>query len=468
MPPGKGGLIANLAVLFAGKIPVNLNFTAGKKSVESAIKQAKLDYFITAEKFMEKMPNFAWPEAQQLLLLDKVVSELKPKALAWMIKLKILPTARMIKKRGLLARNNNDEAVLLFTSGSSGEPKGVPLSHRNLLANICQFGSRLDCAAGSSLLACLPLFHSFGSTVTTFFPLLEGHNIITYPSPLETKRLAELVEEHQVTFLTSTPTFLRGYLRNAKREQLANLKFVITAAEKLPQNLAQTFEKRLGHLPLEGYGLTETAPAAYINLPNPIATDEAPLIPTAKAGTVGLPLSGVAIRITDPTTGEDLPISSSGCIWLKGANIFQGYLNKPELSAEVIKDGWFNTGDIGHVDSEGFLTLDGRLSRFSKIAGEMVPHETVEAEVSRILELDGEEERKIAIVGVPDEKKGEALVLLTSMAEHQTGTFMNDLKRKLIEADIPALWCPKTLVVVEQIPILASGKLDLAGCRECV
>ncbi len=465
LPPGKAGLIANLAVLFAGKVPVNLNFTAGKKAIESSIQQAGLDYYITASAFMEKVPTFPWPLESQLVLLDQVVQQLKPKALLWLAKLKLSSPNRIIKKRGLLESNNNDEAILLFTSGSSGEPKGVPLSHRNLLANICQFSSRLSCQQGSSLLACLPLFHSFGATVTTFFPILEGHNIVTYPSPLETKKLSQLIDEHRITFLTSTPTFLRGFLRHATKEQFAKLKFVITAAEKLPKNLAQTFENRLNHLPYEGYGLTETSPASYINLPNPDMQEDYPVLPSAKPCTVGLPLCGVAVRITDPTSGEELPLSASGCIWLKGANIFTGYLNKPDLSAEVLQDGWFNTGDIGHVDEDGFLTLDGRLSRFSKIAGEMVPHETVEAEISKLLELDGEIERKIAIVGIPDEKKGEALVLLSCIAEHQADGFMQTLKKQLIAADIPALWCPRTLVPTDSIPILASGKLDLAGCK---
>ncbi len=468
LPPGKGGLIANLAVLFAGKIPVNLNFTAAKGSVDSAISQADLDYFITAQKFVEKLPTFPWPDPTQMLMLDTMVKKLKPAALKWMIKLRFCSTDSLIKKRKLDQRSNHDEAVLLFTSGSSGTPKGVPLSHRNLLANICQFGSRLDFQAGSSMLGCLPLFHSFGLTVTTFFPLLEGYNLVTYASPLETKKLAELIQEHNITLLTATPTFLRGYIRRAEPEQLAGLKYVVTAAEKLPKNLAETFYKRFGKYPLEGYGLTETSPASYLSLPAPETTDEATLIPTEKAGTVGLPLVGVAIKITDPITDEELPLSQAGCVWLRGANIFSGYIGQPELNAEVLQDGWFNTGDIGRVDAEGFLTLEGRLSRFSKIAGEMVPHELVEAEINKVLGLDQEEVRHIAIVGVPDEKKGEALVLLTSLQEYDAGTFMSDLKKKLIEADIPALWCPRSLVYTPQIPILASGKLDLAGCRQAV
>lgn len=466
LPPGKGGLIANLAVLFAGKVPVNLNFTASKAAIESAMEQAGINHYISAKTFMNKVPAFPWPDRGEMTMLDDLTKILKRKCMLWMLKMKLFGPEKVIKSRGLDQHSGNDEAVLLFTSGSSGQPKGVPLSHRNLLANICQFGRRVDCDPKSALLGCLPLFHSFGCTVTTFYPLLEGLNIVTYPSPLETKRLGDLIHEHNVSLLTFTPTFLRGYLRRVKPERLANLQCVVTAAEKLPRNLAENFEKRFGHLPQEGYGLTETAPAAFLNLPNLSGVEDECVIPSSKVGTVGVALSGVAIRITDPESGDELPLSHSGCIWLKGANVFQGYLNNPELNTEILDDGWFNTGDIGHVDEDGFLTLDGRLSRFSKIAGEMVPHEAVEAEINRILELDDEGERKVAIVGVPDEQKGEVLLLLSSLPEYDAGAFINDLKKKLMAADIPALWCPKALVFTQQIPILASGKLDLAQCKK--
>ncbi len=477
LPPGKGGLVANLAVLFAGKIPVNLNFTAGEATIQSCIQQADLDRFITAGTFIEKMNTFAWPSEEKLILLDKVLPPLKMKIAFWLLVTKLSSAEMIAKKIGIPRKGGHDEAVLLFTSGSSGTPKGVVLSHRNLLANVNQFGSRIDLRSDDKVLGCLPLFHSFGSTVTMWYPIIEGVNLVTYPSPLDTPRLTELIHKYSISLLLATPTFLRGYLRRATKEQLASLKLVITGAEKLPLNVAESFQRRFGQSVFEGYGLTETSPVTNINLPDldqniedhdDSATDDVDeytanqgeAIPNHRQGSVGLFIPGVAVKITDPETFAPLPLYSSGMIWLKGPNIFEKYLNMPEKTADVIINGWFMTGDIGRIDEDGFLYIEGRLSRFSKIAGEMVPHETVEAAINQVLEI-GEDTRKIAIVGVPDEAKGEVLVLLSCDKINIT-----DLRPKLKAAGIAPLWYPKKIVKVNEIPILASGKLDIKGCEE--
>jgi acyl-[acyl-carrier-protein]-phospholipid O-acyltransferase/long-chain-fatty-acid--[acyl-carrier-protein] ligase len=303
---------------------------------------------------------------------------------------------------GLNRRKGDDEAALLFTSGSSGEPKGVVLSHRNLLANVCQFGTRLEVPFGSSILGSLPLFHSFGCTVTLWFPILEGVNLVTYPSPIDTKRNADLIAFHQINILLSTPTFLRGYMKRIEPSQLASLKLVVTGAEKLPRSLATAFQQKFQITPQEGYGLTETSPATNVNLPDPAPEHEAIMIPSSRSGSVGQLLPGIAIRLTDPATDKMVPINRQGIIWFKGPNVFKGYLDNPQKSAEVLKEEWFRTGDVGRVDEDGFLYIEGRISRFSKIAGEMVPHETVEAAINKVLRLDSEAERKVAVVGVPD------------------------------------------------------------------
>lgn len=460
LPPGKGGIVANVAVLLAGKIPVNLNFTAGDKAVESSIRQADLDKFITADPFVRKMSSFNWPPTRDLILLDRVLPGLKPKIVLWLGLSKIFSPAILASLLGVPKKGGADEAVLLFTSGSSGEPKGVVLSHRNMLANVNQFGSRIDLKSTDKILGCLPLFHSFGCTVTMWYPIIEGVSVVTYPSPLETAKLAELIEEHKVSLLLATPTFLRGYLRRAKKEQLESVKLVVTGAEKLPKKVADSFEARFGKPVLEGYGLTETSPVTNFNLPNETFDDDVPEIPNHRFGSVGLFIPGIAVRIKDPETQEPLPVHSSGMIWLKGANIFEGYLDQPEKTAEVIQHGWFMTGDIGRLDEDGFLYIEGRLSRFSKIAGEMVPHETVEDLINKALG-SSEDERKIAIVGMPDEAKGEVLILLSADPEID----LHELRVKLTGEGIPALWVPKKIVDVDAIPILASGKLDIKGCE---
>lgn len=466
LPPGKGGLIANLAVLFAGKVPVNLNFTAGHEAIRSSIRQAGVDRFITADPFVRKVPNFPWPPNRDLILLERVLPTLKRKIISWVVISKLLPSSILTLLLGLNKRNGDDEAILLFTSGSSGEPKGVALSHRNILANVCQFASRLDMPEGASVLGCLPLFHSFGCTVTLWYPVIEGIDLVTYPSPLETKRLAELIALHQVTLLLATPTFLRGYMKRIDPAQLKSLKLVVTGAEKLPQSLADAFEEKFAIRPQEGYGLTETSPATNVNLPDPIPEHHAVTIPSSRPGSVGQLLPGLAIRLTDPATDEDVPINHQGIIWFRGANVFNGYLNNEEKSKEVLKDGWFRTGDVGRVDEDGFLYIEGRISRFSKIAGEMVPHETVEAVIVKALGLDGESERKVAVVGVPDEQKGEAILLLSTVAGVAHEQECIDLRYKLLDAGLSSLWCPKAIIPVKEIPMLASGKLDIKGCEE--
>ncbi len=466
LPPGKGGLVANLAVLFAGKIPVNINFTSSHDAVQSSIRQSGVDKFITADPFVRKIPSFPWPPNRDLIFIERTLPVIKKKIIRWVILSKILPTSIIAKMLGIGAEKGDDEAILLFTSGSSGEPKGVPLSHRNMLANVCQFGSRLRLNHDAKILGCLPLFHSFGCTVTLWYPCIEGVNLVTYPSPLETKRLAELIEMHQVNMLLSTPTFLRGYMRRVKPEQLKSLDYVVTGAEKLPESLATSFNEKFGILPLEGYGLTETSPATNVNLPEPEADGKAPVIPANQFGSVGKFLPGIAVKITNPATGEPAPVDTQGTIWLRGSNVFPGYLNNEEKTKEVIIDGWFNTGDIGRLDDEGFLYIEGRLSRFSKIGGEMVPHEVVEAAITKVLGLDGETERKIAVVGIPDEQKGEAIALLTTICGETREQECIDLRYKLMDEGLPSLWCPKVFIPTEEIPMLASGKLDIKGCQQ--
>ncbi|MGJ8697258.1 MAG: AMP-binding protein [Verrucomicrobiaceae bacterium] len=468
LPPGKGGMVANLAVLFAGKIPVNLNFTASREAVQSSIRQADIDKFITADPFVRKVPDFPWPPNRDLIFIERVLPRIKKRIIKWVVLSKLLPTSVLVNILGIGKKKGDDEAILLFTSGSSGEPKGVPLSHRNLLANVTQFGTQLCLAEDAKLLGCLPLFHSLGCTVTLWFPVIEGLDLVTYPSPLENKRLAELIEKHKVDLLLATPTFLRGYMRRIEPEQLASLKLVIAGAEKLPNNLANSFEDKFGKLPMEGYGLTETSPGSNVNLPLDDPGDGTPLIPAHRFGSVGPPLPGVAMKITNPATEKPARLDESGIIWLKGANIFKGYLNKPELSDDVLKDGWFKTGDVGRVDDDGFLYIEGRISRFSKIAGEMVPHETVEAAVNKVLGLDNESERKIAIVGVPDDKKGEAILLLSTIAGEALEQEALDIRYKLLDDGLPSLWCPKVILPVDHIPVLASGKLDIKACENLV
>ena len=459
LPPGKGGLVANLAVLFAGKIPVNLNFTSLREAVASAEKQAGLQTIITARAMAKRLEDFPW--TPNVIHLDEALPPMKKNILVWWIGALLLPRALLARILKLPRVGDHAEAILLFTSGSSGQPKGVVLSHRNILSNVAQFAVALDAKKSDLLLASLPFFHSFGCTVTLFYPVIESVRVLTYPSPLETKKIAELVERYGVTVMLATPTFLRAYLRKAEPEQLRSLRFLVTGAEKLPLELAAAVEARFGKHVYEGYGLTETSPVVSVNLPELKPTEPGQNVqPSNRPGSTGKMLAGIAAEIRDPETDAKLSLHETGMLWLRGPNIFEGYLDAPEQNAAVLKDGWFKTGDIGRFDEDGFLFIEGRLSRFSKIGGEMVPHETIEQKIMVALNIE-QGDRFVAIMGVPDSAKGEALVLLSSIEID-----LPQLRSALANSGVPNLWIPRTIRRVDAIPLLASGKLDLAGCKK--
>lgn len=462
LPASKGAVVANLAVALAGKIPVGLNFTSGRAAIEACCRRADLRVVITASAFMQRLEDFPWPE--KVLKLDELMPQLKSKIVRWLVMSIVLPTGLLLRKLQIPKEGGHNEAVLLFTSGSSGEPKGVVLSHRNILGNVSQFNVLLDAKKDDAILASLPFFHSFGSTVTLWYPLIEGVRIVTYPNPLDAGKNAALIDKYKLTLLLATPTFLRAYMRKATPEQFRSLRLIITGAEKLPADLAQEFEKKFGKHVFEGYGLTETAPVVSVNLPDPTPKTPGDTVqPASRPGSVGKMAPGIAAEIREAETDSKLPLHETGMLWLRGVNIFEGYLRETERTAEVLRDGWFRTGDIGRFDEDGFLYIEGRLSRFSKIGGEMVPHEAIEQKIVELLGLAGRDERPFAVMGVPDETKGEALVLLSAVDVDLT-----QLRDKLREAGVTNLWIPKQVQRVETIPVLASGKLDLKKCKELI
>jgi len=462
LPASKGSMLANLAVTLAGKVPVDLNFTIGRAANESCCKRANLRVAISATPFIERVKDFPWPE--QILKLDELMPRLKPQILFWWTMSILLPARLLLRLLQIPRKGGHAEATLLFTSGSTGEPKGVVMSHRNIVGNVSQFRQMLDATKDDAILASLPFFHTFGSTVTLWYPLIEGVRIVTYPSPLEAAKNAALIERYKLTILLATPTFLRGYLRKAEPNQLHSLRLVITGAEKLPLDLAKSFEERFNQKVFEGYGLTETSPVVSVNLPEPQPTKPGEHVqPSSRLGSVGKMAPGIAAEIREPETDCKRSLHETGMLWLRGVNIFEGYLHDAERTADVLKDGWLKTGDIGRFDEDGFLYIEGRLSRFSKIGGEMVPHEAIEHKIVDLLDLSGKDERLVAIVGVQDEAKGEALVLLSAV-----DIDLVELRKKLHESGISNLWIPKRVQRVDSIPVLASGKLDLKKCKELV
>ncbi len=460
LPPGRAASIANLGVTFAGKVPVNLNFTAGATATAAAIRIANLVDVITARPVEQRLENFPWPE--NLMRIEELLAKKKADIVKWRALVAVLPSSLISAILRLPKVGDRNEGAILFTSGSSGEPKGVVLSHRNILANVTQFGSMLNFGRNDSVLASLPFFHSFGCTVTLWYPAILGIRAVTYPNPLDIPKNAQLIKENKITLLLATPTFLRGYMKKAEPSQIESLELIVTGAEKLSEELRIAFKEKFGKDVMQGYGLTETAPVVSVNLPDPPKRRPSDTIqPAQRPGSTGKLAPGIAARIKNPETGEPLSLHESGMLWLRGPNIFEGYLNEPGKTTEVMDNGWFKTGDLGRFDEDGFLYIEGRLSRFSKIGGEMVPHETLETRICQALGFDKLDDRVVAVVGIPDESKGEAIVLLAKEEIE-----LSSLRKKLLDAGVPSLWIPKKVRKVEEIPVLGSGKLDVKSCKE--
>lgn len=460
LPPGAGATIANLAVVCAGKIPVNLNFTAGRSAVETSLQLAEIKTVITADAMKAKFPDFPWPE-QTLDLRREITAAGKVRLLFWLAVVRLLPNQIIPVMLGLPREGGDDEAYLLFTSGSSGEPKGVVLSHRNVLANCWQISSMSILPNTATVLACLPLFHSIGSTVTLWYMMLRGCRVVTVPSPLDTRKIVDGVREESATVLIGAPSFLRPLLKKAEEGELRSLELVVSGAEKMPIELYDAFMEKFHIEILQGYGLTETTPVTNINQPDPpITTATAEHQHGKRLGSVGRMLPGLTARIVDPDTHDELPLTDTGILLLCGANVFGGYLKDAEKTAAAFRDGWLVTGDLARFDAEGFLHIEGRLSRFAKIAGEMVPLATVEQKLADGLGWEQLDAPKLIVVSISDPAKGEALVLLTTEQINS-----DQVREALLTAGLPNLWIPRNILRVENIPMLGTGKVDYRTSR---
>ena len=462
LPPGAGAFIANLAVVCAGKIPVNLNFTAGPAAVEAAFALSGVRTVLSAAAMRAKAPEFPWPAATLDLADEVAAAGGRPALGLWLAAAWLLPNQWVADLIGLPRVGDRAEAALLFTSGTAAEPKGVVLTHRNLLANCAQISSLSILPRTCTMLGCLPVFHSFGFTVNLWYPLLRGCRIVTLPSPLDARRIAEAIRDEQVSVFVGAPTFLWPLLKKARPAELRSLQLVVAGAEKLPEDLSRRF-REVFHLEiLQGYGLTETSPVSAVNQPHPpvVTATGGPQV-GGRAGTVGRLLPGMTARIADPATGADLPATATGVLWLRGANVFEGYLAAEPATRAALCDGWLVTGDLGRFDDDGFLTIEGRLSRFSKIGGEMIPHGAIEQALAVGFALDQDDGPLLALVAIPDAARGEALVLLTAV-----DLTPEAIRQGLVAAGLPNLWVPRLVRRVEKIPVLATGKTDLRACRQ--
>ncbi len=455
MPACVGGALANVAVTLMGKVPVNLNFTASTTAIASAMAQCNIKTVITSRTVVKKLTSFEPPEGT--VFLEDIVKRITPGArLSAMLKaLCFTPKALAGGRR----TSPDDVATIIFSSGSTGEPKGVLLSHHNIISNVESIQLSFGFEPQDRFCAVLPFFHSFGLTATLWTPLVCGFSAYYHPNPLDGAVIGKLVRENKLTAIVATPTFLLSYVRRAGDDDFRSLRAVMTGAEKLKPRIADAFEKKFGIRPIEGYGATELSPVGAMNVPD-VRSDGARQTGT-KEGSVGHPVPGVAARIVDPDTLEILPEEKEGLLQIKGPNVMLGYLGRPAETAAVLKDGWYSTGDIARIDADGFVFLVDRLSRYSKIGGEMVPHLAVEEVLMEGLDMV---DPCVVVTAAPDERKGEQLVVCyTPLAGSAEA-----LARIIKASELPNLWKPKkdSYVAIKELPTLGSGKLDLKAIKE--
>lgn len=437
LPASCGGAIVNIGIALAGKTAVNLNFTAGGDAMRHAIAQCGISTVLTSREFLEKARIAALPG---ITLLEDVLP-----SISWGDKLRAALSSRFFSTRRLAQRAHPDDiAAIIFSSGSTGHPKGIELTHWNLLANIDATAQVFPVGESDCMLGVLPFFHSFGYTYTLWFPMTRGFKAVYHPNPIDAKAIGELAAAHRPTLFLSTPTFCLSYLRKCTREQFQSIRYLLVGAEKLRPALAEAFEKKFGIVPLEGYGCTEMGPAVSVNCPG-----------GQQSGTAGRLLPHVAARIVDPETHEP---RETGLLLVKGPGLMRGYAGEPERTASALIDGYYATGDLAQFDEHGFLHIIDRLSRFSKIAGEMVSHTRIEEAAREFLG-----DHACAVAGIADEERGERLILLYSHPEMTP----SEIWRQLCFSKLPKLWIPKREDIhqVEAVPTLGSGKLDLQKVR---
>ncbi|MEI8176195.1 MAG: MFS transporter, partial [Candidatus Omnitrophota bacterium] len=454
LPSSCMAAISNIAVAFAGKVPVNLNFTLSTEAFDSCVKQCNMRMIITSRAFLEKIGIAARPE---MVFLEDIKPNMSPgKSGLYFLSAFLFP-------RWLLStlfvrgdkRNVDDVATVIFSSGSTGDPKGVLLTHANIFSNIEGFYQVFRVQRDDVVVAALPFFHSFGFTASLCFPVGTAVGVVYHTNPLDAGTIGKLTAKYKGTILMGTPTFMLAYVKKCTKEQFASVRMAVVGAEKLKEPLANAFREKFGVVPFEGYGATELSPIVTVGFPDYVNEEALERQTGHKFGKVGHPIPGVAVKVVDPDTLEIKGPDEEGLLLVKGANVMKGYLNSPAKTAEVLKEGWYITGDIAMIDEDGFIKITDRLSRFSKIGGEMVPHIKVE---ENIMEAVGATDPVIAVTSVADEKKGERLVVL-----HAVDMDVEATRESLTRKGIPNLWIPKkdSFYRVEEIPILGTGKTDL-------
>jgi acyl-[acyl-carrier-protein]-phospholipid O-acyltransferase/long-chain-fatty-acid--[acyl-carrier-protein] ligase len=470
LPPSPAGVIVNLVLWVMGKTNVNLNYTSSVDNVKFCCERADVKTVISSRQFIQKLKGRGNDYSQvasdkvQLLYAEDLMKEIPKAKIAALLFACIVMPAWLIIFLFCKRTKIDDTAVIVFSSGSEGTPKGVLLSHRNLMGNIQQLACIINVSRGDVMLSELPLFHSFGLTVTTLLNLTEGCPIVAVADPTDVKTMARACSEFHVTCMVANPTFLRAFTVSRYVHPLVfkYVRMIIAGAEALRPELATAFRLKFGKEIFEGYGCTETAPVASVNTENTLHNDYMTMQVNNKPGTVGPALPGTQFLIVDPETNVPLPTGEAGMILIGGCQVMQGYLKDPERTDSVIVKingiRYYRTGDKGFLDEDGFLTIVDRYSRFAKLGGEMVSLGAVEKKIQDTPVLEGCD---YLITTVPDSAKGEKIVLL-----YQGEKEPKDVLSELRASNFPPIMLPSAAFKVEKVPKLGTGKADFTTAKK--
>lgn len=469
LPTSRDAALGIMSILGTGKTSVHLNYTSPVDTVLGCIEKAKLKTVVTTRAFLEKLEtkNAAFSNIAKrcnIIFLDEEEPKIGMLSRLWDIMLIKLMPARLLKQAWFSSGKLNDDAIILFSSGSEGTPKGVKLSHKNIVANAQQCDYIAKLCRTDVMTALLPLFHSFGFTMTFIMPMLDGVPMVLCPDPTDIKTLARVCAQYKTTILMGTPTFLRAIAINRWVHPMCldSLRYIVAGAEKLRPEIRESFKLKFGKDIYEAYGCTELSPLATLNAPNVLLDDFLTMSKCNDNSSIGQAIPGAVSAIIDPETNEFLPQGSEGMIVITGPQVMNGYLDDPKKTSEVIfeKDGrrWYKTGDKGTHTPDGFVQILGRYSRFAKLGGEMISLTAVELRLAETKLLDGME---FAITAIPDSVKGERIVLLVNGECN-----VEDLSRNIRKSGIPPLMIPGSVFRVESIPKLGSGKWDFTNMKK--
>ena len=443
LPTSAGAVLSILGALMSGRVPVMINYSTGAAQ-NADFAQTKCDFrtIVTARGLLEKIKC---PVVPGMVFLEDIMSGISLKdKLSALLRSK-LPLSLLLKT--LHGGTEDDDVVVLFTSGSEKEPKAVPLSHGNIVSNVESISSMLNISHEDIFLANLPYFHVFGQTGNLWAPLYHGMTLVSCANPIDYKAICEIVREERCTLMVGTPSFLRGYVRKSEPGDFKSVRIALTGADKCPDALRKEFRGKHSIELLEAYGATETSPGISVNTPS-----------ENKPGSVGRPIPGVTVRIEHYETGEECRRGEIGKILVRGKNVMKGYFDDFEQTSLHIRHGWYDTGDMGYMDEDGYLWHVGRLKRFLKIGGEMVSLIRVEDVLERFLPPDV----SCCVVEVPDHVKGAKIIAVVTHPLDEKSTL-----RRMAE-HLPNIALPRQFVVLEEIPKMASGKIDFRKITDTV